>query len=103
MADEKDRFGDKLRKKEKAEEDSYFAQQDRLKLEKLKQSTGGQPVLGLCPRCGISLNQREHHGVQIDECHACGGLWLDKGELKMLLEREDESWASRWLRSVLSS
>jgi len=103
MKDEKDRFGDKLRKKQKAEEDTYFAQQDRSKLEKLRESASGQPALGLCPRCGVRLGQREHHQVQVNECSKCGGIWLDKGGLQLLVEREDESWASRWLRSLLSS
>jgi hypothetical protein len=102
MPDQKDRLGDKLRKKEKAEEDSYFAEQDRLKVERLKQAGGTQAVLGLCPRCGVGLHQKEHHEVQIDECSKCGGIWLDQGELELLVEREDESWASRWLRSVLT-
>jgi hypothetical protein len=35
--DEKDRLGAKLREKEKAEEDRYFAQRDRELIEKLKQ------------------------------------------------------------------
>jgi len=103
MIDEKDRFGDKLRKKQKAEEDTYFAEQDRAKLEKLRQAASqAEAQLGMCPRCLVSLRQREHHQVQIDECPKCGGMWLDKNELQTLIEREDESWASRWLRSVLS-
>jgi len=100
--DEKDRFGDKLRKKQQAEEDTYFAQQDRAKLEKLKQAASQTPQLGMCPRCFVKMNQREHHQVRIDECPSCGGIWLDKGELQTLVEREDETWASRWLRSALS-
>ena len=101
MADQKDRLGDKLRKKEKAEEDRYFGERDRLTVERLKQTGGAQPALGLCPRCGIRLLQKEHNEVQIDECSKCGGIWLDQGELELLVEREDEGWASRWLRSVL--
>jgi hypothetical protein len=102
MTEDKDRFGAKLREKRKAEEDTYFAEQDRAKLEKLRQAAGQPTWAGMCPRCLVKLNQREHHDVQIDECPKCGGLWLDKGELQALIEREDESWASRWLRSVLS-
>ena len=100
---DKDRFGDKLRDKEKAEEDRYFAAQDRAKVEAIKdkQSTAGEPALGLCPRCGTALAEHEHMGVSIDECTACGGIWLDKGELEAIGEREEEGWMSRWLRSVL--
>lgn len=104
MSDEKDRLGDKLRDKERAEEDRYFADQDRRNLEKLraKDASPGSVTLGLCPRCGVALAARDYHGVTIDECPRCAGIWLDKGELKAVLEREDEGWGQRWLRSILS-
>jgi len=28
----------------------------------------------------------ELHGVEIDNCTGCGGIWLDAGELELLLE-----------------
>jgi len=102
MRDDKDRLGDKLRKKQQAEEDTYFAAQDRAKLEKLRVAASQASPPGLCPRCSVKLAQREHHQVPVDECPKCGGVWLDKGELQTLIEREDENWAGRWLRSVLS-
>src|SRR6185503_10555385 len=100
MSDEKDRLGNKLREKQRAEEDRYFAEQDREKLAKLRGQPQDAPSaqLGLCPRCGIQLNQRDLHGVSIDECARCHGIWLDKGELESVVKREDEGWAHRWLR-----
>ena len=35
MADDKDRFGNKLRDKERGEEDRYFSERDRALVEKL--------------------------------------------------------------------
>jgi hypothetical protein len=104
MSDEKDRLGNKLREKQRAEEDRYFAEKDREKLAKLRgESKETAPAqLGLCPRCGLELKQRDLHGVSIDECSHCHGIWLDKGELESVVEREDEGWAHRWLRNVLS-
>jgi hypothetical protein len=58
MATNKDRFGDKLRDKEKAEEDRYFAEQDKARLEKLKMQQADAIPLGRCPRCGTQLVQR---------------------------------------------
>jgi len=29
----------------------------------------------------------DRHGVEIDYCPACRGIWLDRGELDKLLER----------------
>jgi predicted SprT family Zn-dependent metalloprotease len=37
-----------------------------------------------CPRCGGHMAERRHHGVTIDECRDCGGVFLDKGELDIL-------------------
>ena len=37
-----------------------------------------------CLTCGASLSQRTEHGVTIDYCPECGGVWLDPGELERL-------------------
>jgi len=39
----------------------------------------------MCPECGQPLITFELEGVQIDRCVACGGTWLDRGELAMLM------------------
>jgi hypothetical protein len=103
--DEKDRLGDKLRDKQRAEEDRYFAQQEREKLAKLRNQAAPEAhavAPGRCPRDGTNLIERNHLGVTLDDCPKCGGLWLDKGELERVFERKDEGWEQRWLRSVLS-
>jgi hypothetical protein len=98
MNDEKDRLGEKLRQKQKAEEDRYFADQDRRNLERLRaDAAAASPA---CPRDATPLAKREHLGVIVDACPSCGGLWLDKGELEAVL-RHDEAWATRWLRALL--
>lgn len=38
-----------------------------------------------CPICQQSMMTRMSHGVEIDLCGVCGGLWLDSGELDLLL------------------
>jgi hypothetical protein len=96
-----DKFGDKLRDKEKAEEDRYFAEQDRKKLEQLRDEDKAAPQLGLCPKCGAGLVTREIDGIEVDGCDTCAGFWLEKGEFERIVERESEGWASRWIRSVL--
>ncbi|WP_276302310.1 zf-TFIIB domain-containing protein [Halorussus lipolyticus] len=37
-----------------------------------------------CLECGTELSQRREHGVTIDYCEDCGGVWLDPGELEAL-------------------
>jgi Zn-finger nucleic acid-binding protein len=40
-----------------------------------------------CPRCTgqLELSEVVRHGVTLDLCPSCGGLWLDKGELSKIL------------------
>ena len=37
-----------------------------------------------CPKCSHDLRPIDHEGVTADYCRACGGLWLDAGELEKL-------------------
>lgn len=40
-----------------------------------------------CPTDGTTLLMSERHGVEIDYCPQCRGVWLDRGELDKILER----------------
>jgi Zn-finger nucleic acid-binding protein len=42
----------------------------------------------MCPDCKEPLVVFELEGVEIDHCLACGGTWLDPGELELLAELE---------------
>jgi len=39
-----------------------------------------------CPACRQPMIVLEIRNVEIDHCVACGGVWLDGGELELLLE-----------------
>jgi Zn-finger nucleic acid-binding protein len=41
-----------------------------------------------CPVCQELLTMSERQGIEIDFCPACRGVWLDRGELDKILERE---------------
>jgi Zn-finger nucleic acid-binding protein len=41
-----------------------------------------------CPKCSNMLVERTRAGVAIDICSGCSGVWLDRGELDKLLDRE---------------
>lgn len=41
----------------------------------------------LCPVCKVTLLISERHGVEIDFCPQCRGVWLDRGELDKIIER----------------
>lgn len=48
-----------------------------------------------CPVDGETLLMTQRSGVEIDYCPKCRGVWLDRGELDKILEREDEIEARR--------
>ncbi|MFH1738852.1 MAG: zf-TFIIB domain-containing protein [bacterium] len=41
----------------------------------------------MCPTCHEPLVAFELDGVEVDRCVACGGTWLDAGELELIAER----------------
>lgn len=42
----------------------------------------------LCPVCKTqTLQMAERHGIEIDYCPECRGVWLDRGELDKIIER----------------
>ena len=97
MENEKDRFGEKMRLVERAREDIYFAAKDRELIEKLKArlekveqaGTSNQPVA--CPKCRGALESYSFMDIFLDRCQACGGIWLDLGELAQILKKVSRS------------
>jgi hypothetical protein len=96
VGDEKDRWGDKVRDAERGREEQYFAEQERKLLEKLRKAPAGEAHETLkqaahmrCPKCGTHLEHHARHGVIVEECPTCHGMWLDAGELQKLTRREE--------------
>ncbi len=100
MADEKDRLGNKLRDREKAAEDLYIAEQERKRLEKIRQAAS---ATGACPRDGTKLVPHVERGVTIDICPTCRGIWLDQGELQVAVESKNEAAVIHWVRSLFTA
>jgi len=47
-----------------------------------------------CPECNKTMDKRllgDEQPVIADVCPLCGGLWLDHGELEMIVSRHDSS------------
>jgi Zn-finger nucleic acid-binding protein len=45
-----------------------------------------------CPVDDTTLEMTDRQGIEIDYCPQCRGIWLDRGELDKLIEREN-----RWV------
>ena len=43
-----------------------------------------------CPMDGTTLVMSDRQGIEIDYCPQCRGVWLDRGELDKLVEREQQ-------------
>jgi hypothetical protein len=41
-----------------------------------------------CPKCGMQLDEIAFGDVRVDKCFSCEGLWLDKGELEVIRQKE---------------
>ena len=41
----------------------------------------------LCPIDGVPLVMSERQSIEIDYCPQCRGVWLDRGELDKIIER----------------
>jgi len=46
-----------------------------------------------CPVCAVAMVTLELADVEIDYCLDCHGIWLDRGELEMLIRDVDKSQA----------
>ena len=76
-------------------EDAYFADQEKATLELLKrerQKRFEEERFCLQPSCeNQKMDRVEIDKVEIDKCPKCGGIWLDPGELDLLLKRSKGS------------
>jgi uncharacterized protein len=82
-------------------EDEYFAKQELERRKKWAQEQASKMATDekdkikqahwmKCPKCGMDLAEIELHGVKIDQCSNCGGIFLDAGELDQLSKHDDQ-------------
>jgi uncharacterized protein len=43
-----------------------------------------------CPICNVTLLMADKHGVEIDYCPQCRGIWLDRGELEKIIGKVNQ-------------
>jgi len=97
---EKDKFGDTMKLKERAQEDIYMAQLDRELIAKLKANLQKKPdktVIDLrCPKCTGHLEAYTFEGFALDRCDQCGGIWMDRGELEDVVHKVSRGPFGEW-------
>lgn len=99
-------------KTKREKEEQYFAEEEQRKRrvlrEKLSEQRDSTKVENLkmthwmkCPKCGHDLEEKCYEDVLIDQCTNCNGIWLDGGELELLLEgRKAKGFISRFMASM---
>jgi hypothetical protein len=99
-----DPLTEKLRQRERAEEDVYFRARDRALVDRLHETQEEERravlrelVVGRCPECAAYLRDRSHHDVTVQECPAGHGMWMTEREAHALARRERDSWIARYL------
>jgi len=83
-------------------EDEYFNKRDselraQLHAKQVAEADAAERRTHLmrCPRCGARLYHHELHGVVIDKCPDCKGIFLDDGELQVLASKHEDSVLDR--------
>ena len=77
-------------------EDEYFLKIDAEKLSKMRTELDQKREQDAkqrrkethwmkCPKCGADLQEVNYEDVLIDTCAECHGIWLDHGELELLV------------------
>ena len=54
-----------------------------------------------CPLCEREMEVQEYEGVEIDVCGECKGVWLDREELKRIVDTEEEKFEPEEIKRVL--
>ncbi len=82
--------------RKKALENEFFHKKEQETLAKMKQTKIEKASLGHCPKCGKSIEPMTFHGVPMDRCPGCGGIWLGPNDFKILAAKDHRSWFERW-------
>jgi uncharacterized protein len=91
-------------------EDEYFVLRDAELLKKQREAAEAaareaerKSHYMKCPKDGYDLTSSEYHGVQIETCPHCGGMWLDAGELEVVAHEERPALLTRVLSDAFAA
>ncbi|WP_289848614.1 TFIIB-type zinc ribbon-containing protein [Actinoallomurus spadix] len=48
----------------------------------------------ICPKCHGPMQTYDRHGIHIEQCSGCGGIFLDRGELEQIVHAEQRHYAA---------
>jgi hypothetical protein len=76
-------------------EDEYFVRENAERMRRLtleaKRTMAAEEQKRLrdlhymhCPKCGMEMKEVKYGKIDVDACFACGGVFLDKGEMDVI-------------------
>jgi Zn-finger nucleic acid-binding protein len=91
-------------------EDEYFVKHDAELLRQQRETAEKAAVdaerkshFMKCPKDGYDLSSSLYHGVQIETCSHCGGMWLDAGEIEAVAHEHRPALLTRVISDALVS
>lgn len=98
--------------KPSSNEEEYFLRHEAEKLKRTAEQLKGETEKARreelkrlhwmhCPKCGMELTEIEYRGIHVDKCFACGGVYLDDGELEEIAQGEDDQGLLAGLARIL--
>lgn len=57
----------------------------------------------ICPICKRDMLVIEYHDIELDYCNSCKGVWLDSGELELLLKSHGLDVAKAFLDGIVTA
>lgn len=86
--------------RKKALENKFIHKKEQENLAKLKQMAIAEACQGHCPKCGKVIEAITFHGVPMDRCPGCGGVWLGPNDFKILAAKDHRNWFDRWFNDA---
>jgi Zn-finger nucleic acid-binding protein len=91
-------------------EDEYFVKQDADLIRRHRAEADAAALEAerrthymKCPKDGYDLGSSVYHGVQIETCPHCGGVWLDAGELEAVAHEDRPALFTRVLADAFTA
>jgi Transcription factor zinc-finger len=82
-----------LEERGQALENEYFYKKEQELIAKMKAKIEEDDAkrLGIsCPKCDGKLIEADFESIKIDVCDKCSGVWLDPGELTLIVDNNDK-------------
>ena len=86
-----------------AQHDAELLQKERAAAEAAARAAERKTHYMKCPKDGYDLASKEYHGVQIETCPRCGGMWIDADDLDAVAHEHRPALLTRIITDALGS